>query len=88
MTKKTKVVLIGASDSGRVYPENLAFCILQAELVAISDVFVKAAEKYTADYQIPTVYSDHHFILTDNSIKAVPTCFSTDAHTQLILPPF
>ena len=94
MTKKTKVGLIGAGKNGRVHAENIALCIPQAELAAVSGVFMKAAAKCAADYQIPTVYQHHRPILANNLIEAVPICSNSNARPQLtkeppnLFPPF
>lgn len=60
MTGRTRLGLIGAGKIGRVHAENLAFRIPEAELVAVSDVYLEAAKQCAADYQIPRVYDDHH----------------------------
>ena len=84
MKKATKVGLVGAGRIGRVHAENLAYRIPEAKLVAVSDVFVEAAEKLAAELQIPAVYKDHRVILDDDSVDAVLICSSTDTHAQLI----
>ncbi len=94
MTEKTKVGLIDAGKNGRGHAENITFCIPPVELAAVSDVLMKAAAKYAADYQIPTVYQHHRPILAINLIEAVLICSNTDAHPQLtkeppnLFPPF
>jgi myo-inositol 2-dehydrogenase/D-chiro-inositol 1-dehydrogenase len=82
VTEKTKVGLIGAGKNGRVHAENIALCTPPAELAAVSDVLMKAAAKYAADFQIPTVYQHHRPILANNLIEAVLICSNTDAHPQ------
>ena len=84
MKKAIKVGLVGAGRIGRVHAENLAYRIPEANLVAVSDVFVEAAEKLAAELQIPAVYKDHRVILDDDSVDAVLICSSTDTHAQLI----
>jgi myo-inositol 2-dehydrogenase/D-chiro-inositol 1-dehydrogenase len=94
VTEKTKVGLIGAGKNGRVHAENIALCTPPAELAAVSDVLMKAAAKYAADFQIPTVYQHHRPILANNLIEAVLICSNTDAHPQFtkespnLFPPF
>jgi myo-inositol 2-dehydrogenase/D-chiro-inositol 1-dehydrogenase len=84
MEDKLKVALIGAGRIGRVHAENLAYRIPEADLIAVSDIFVDAAEKLAAELQIPAVYEDHRPILNDESIDAVLICSSTDTHAELI----
>jgi myo-inositol 2-dehydrogenase/D-chiro-inositol 1-dehydrogenase len=78
------VGLIGAGRIGRVHAENLAYRIPEANLVAVSDVFVEAAEKLAAELQVPAAYKDHRAILDDDSVDAILICSSTDTHARLI----
>jgi myo-inositol 2-dehydrogenase/D-chiro-inositol 1-dehydrogenase len=55
MATRINVGLLGAGRIGRVHAENLAYRIPAANLAAVADVFLEAAEKCAADYQIPTV---------------------------------
>lgn len=84
MTTQINVGIIGAGRIGRVHAENLAYRIPQANLVAVSDVFLEAAKKCAADFHIPAAFDDHRRILDDPSIEAVIICSSTDTHTQFI----
>ncbi|MEA3351055.1 MAG: inositol 2-dehydrogenase [Chloroflexota bacterium] len=81
---KINVGLIGAGRIGRVHAEHLAYRIPEANLVAISDIFVEAAEKLASDFQIPAAYKHHRRIMEDDSIEAVIICSSTDTHAQMI----
>lgn len=84
MTTKINVGIIGAGRIGRVHAENLAYRIPEAQILAISDVFLEAAEKCAADFQIPAVFKDHRTILENKDIEAVIICSSTDTHAQFI----
>jgi myo-inositol 2-dehydrogenase/D-chiro-inositol 1-dehydrogenase len=84
MKGEIKIGLIGAGRIGQVHAENLTYRIPEAELVAVSDVFVEAAEKVAARLDIPAVYQDHRRILEDKAIDAVLICSSTDTHAQFI----
>ncbi len=81
---KINVGLIGAGRIGRVHAEHLAFCIPEANLVAVSDIVASAAEKLASDFQVPTVFRHHHQIMENPSIDAVIICSSTDTHAQMI----
>jgi myo-inositol 2-dehydrogenase/D-chiro-inositol 1-dehydrogenase len=81
---KIHVGLIGAGRIGRVHAENLVYRIPEAELVAVSDVFVEAADKLAAELGVPTACRDHRRILEDKSIDAVLICSSTDTHARFI----
>jgi len=76
--------LIGAGRIGRVHAEHLAYRIPEANLVAVSDIFVEAAEKLAADFRIPATYKDHRHILEDKTIDAIVICSSTDTHAMMI----
>ena len=84
MTTQVNVGLIGAGRIGRVHAENLAHRIPQVNLAAVADVFMEAAEKVAADYQIPSVSQDPQSIFDDDNIDAVIICSSTDTHAQFI----
>jgi myo-inositol 2-dehydrogenase/D-chiro-inositol 1-dehydrogenase len=84
MREKTNVGIIGAGRIGRVHAENLMYRIAEANLVAVSDVFVEAAEKLGAELGVGAVYQDHRRLLEDRSIDAVLICSSTDTHARFI----
>ncbi len=82
--EKMNVGLIGAGRIGRVHAENLAYRIPEANLVAVSDIFMEAAERLAAELEIPQAYRDHRSILEDRGIDAVLICSSTDTHARFI----
>jgi myo-inositol 2-dehydrogenase/D-chiro-inositol 1-dehydrogenase len=84
MTGQINVGVIGAGRIGRVHAENLAYRIPAANVVAIADIFVDAAEKCAADYGIPSAFADHRAIMENDDIVAVVICSSTDTHAQFI----
>jgi len=81
---KINVGLIGAGRIGQVHAEHLAYRIPEANLLAVSDIFIDAAERLAANFQIPSVYKDHRYIMEDSSIDAVIICSSTDTHAHMI----
>lgn len=84
MPRDIKIGLIGAGRIGRVHAGHLAHRIAGANLVAVADIFVDAAEKLAADLQISAAYDDHRAIIEDDEIEAVVVCSSTDTHAQMI----
>ena len=84
MAEIVNVGLIGAGRIGQVHAEDLAYRIPEAQLAAVSDVYVAAAERVAAELGIPAVYQDHRPILEDGDIDAVLICSSTDTHAGLI----
>ena len=84
MSTKVNVGIIVAGRIGRLHAEHLAFRIPDANLLAIADVRLEAAEKCAADFQIPSAVKDHREIMGDPGIEAVVICSSTDTHTWMI----
>jgi myo-inositol 2-dehydrogenase/D-chiro-inositol 1-dehydrogenase len=84
MKQTINIGVIGAGRIGRVHAENLVYRIPAATVVAVSDIFVEAAERLAAQLGILAVYQDHHRVLEDKSIDAVLICSSTDTHAQII----
>ena len=84
MSDRINVGLIGAGRIGRLHAEHLAFRIPQANLVAVSDIILEAAQKCGTAFDIPTVTQDHRVIMQDPDIEAVVICSSTDTHSQMI----
>ena len=82
--KKINVGVIGTGRIGRLHAENLTYRIPEASLVAVSDIFVEAAEGVAAQFGVPAVYKDPRRILDDKDVDAVLICSSTDTHAQLI----
>ena len=84
MSSKVNVGLIGAGRIGRLHAEHLAFRIPDANLLAVSDIILEAAQKCAASLGIPTATQDHRIIMENPDIKAVVVCSSTDTHAQMI----
>ena len=77
--------LIGAGRIGRVHAESISYRIPSATVLAVSDIFLDAAEKCALDFYIPQAAQDHRQILKNPTIDAVIICSSTDTHTQFII---
>jgi myo-inositol 2-dehydrogenase/D-chiro-inositol 1-dehydrogenase len=84
MKQTINVGLIGAGRIGRAHAENLVYRIPEANMVAIADIFVEAAEKLGAELGVPAAYHDPRRILEDQTIDAILICSSTDTHAQFI----
>ncbi len=76
--------LIGAGRIGRVHAENLSRRIPEANLLAVADLSLEAAERCAADFRIPSFSRDSERILDNPSIDAVVLCSSTPTHPGLI----
>ena len=77
--------IIGAGRIGRVHAESLTQRIPGAQVSAVSDVILEAAQSCGRDFNIPNAYADHRTLLEDPAIDAVIICSSTDTHTQMIV---
>ena len=87
MTTKDKIRfgVIGAGRIGKIHAENLATRILDAEVVAIADINLPAAQETALRLRIPVVLDDYHAILSDPTIDAVAICSSTDTHARIVI---
>lgn len=81
--KKLQIGIIGAGRIGRVHAQSITNLVPEAQVAAISDVFVKAAEEVAADLGIPKVTADYKDILADKSIDAVLICSPTNTHCDI-----
>lgn len=84
MTRRVNIGVIGAGRIGRVHAEHLAHRIPEANVVAIADVALDAAQECAAALHIPFVAADHRAVLTHPDVEAVVICSSTDTHAQFI----
>jgi myo-inositol 2-dehydrogenase/D-chiro-inositol 1-dehydrogenase len=84
MNKTVSVGVVGTGRIGRLHAENLTYRIPQADLVAVSDILIEAAEEVAAQLGVPAAYQDHRRILDDENIDAVLICSSTDTHARFI----
>ncbi|MFQ6015618.1 MAG: inositol 2-dehydrogenase [Anaerolineae bacterium] len=82
---KANIGLIGAGRIGKLHAQHLAFHIPHANLLAVADILVEAAEKCAADCQIPSAFKDYRRILDNPDIDAVVICSSTDTHAQIVM---
>jgi myo-inositol 2-dehydrogenase / D-chiro-inositol 1-dehydrogenase len=80
-----KIGLIGAGRIGKVHGEAISTRVDSAELAAVSDVYLPAAQALAARWRVPKVYQDHRSILDDPSMDAVAICSSTDTHARIII---
>jgi myo-inositol 2-dehydrogenase/D-chiro-inositol 1-dehydrogenase len=84
MATKVNVGIIGAGRIGKLHAEHLAYRVSDANIIAIADICVEAAEKCAADFQIPSAVQDYREIMINRDIEAVIICSSTDTHAQMI----
>ena len=79
-----RIGLIGAGRIGKVHADSIVTRVNGAELAAIADVYVPAAEELAAKFNVTQVTENYGEILGDDSIKIVAICSATDTHAQII----
>jgi myo-inositol 2-dehydrogenase/D-chiro-inositol 1-dehydrogenase len=84
MTKATTLAVIGAGRIGRLHAEHLAHRLPEANLVAIADPRLDAAQTVAAACRVARTVADYHELLQDPSIEAVVICSATDTHAAII----
>jgi myo-inositol 2-dehydrogenase/D-chiro-inositol 1-dehydrogenase len=82
--RKINVGLIGAGRIGKLHAGHLACRVPGANLLAVSDIIVEAAQECAGRLGVPIAVQDHRAILENDDIEAVIICSSTDTHAQLI----
>jgi myo-inositol 2-dehydrogenase/D-chiro-inositol 1-dehydrogenase len=80
-----RVGIIGAGRIGKIHAQNLATRIPQAEIAAIADMNLKAAQQLAGKLDVTAAYEDNRRIMADPNIDAVAICSSTDTHADLII---
>ncbi len=81
--EKLKLGIIGAGRIGQVHAKSITYHIPNAEVIAVSDIYVESAKKLAEEMSIPNYYQDYHEILNDPAVDAVLICSSTDTHAQI-----
>jgi len=84
MSRKINVGVIGAGRIGKLHAEHLAYRVPDANVIAIADIRLEAAQKCATDLQIPSAVQDYREIMENPDIEAVVICSSTDTHAQMI----
>lgn len=83
MSKKLRIGVIGAGRIGKLHAANLVNHVSEAEVVAVSDVNLPAAQELAQNLGIPNAYQDYHKIIEDPGVDAVFICSSTDTHSPI-----
>jgi myo-inositol 2-dehydrogenase / D-chiro-inositol 1-dehydrogenase len=76
--------VVGAGQMGRYHVERLAGSVPDAEVVAISDVFVEGA-KQVAEQVGARAYSDGHELIADERVEAVLIASPGHTHEEFTL---
>jgi myo-inositol 2-dehydrogenase/D-chiro-inositol 1-dehydrogenase len=78
-----RIGVIGAGRIGGLHAEHVARRVAGAELAAIADVNLPAAQQLAARLGTPTAAADYRTLLTQD--QAVVICSPTDTHARLIV---
>ncbi|MBI4671021.1 MAG: inositol 2-dehydrogenase [Chloroflexi bacterium] len=81
---KIHVALVGAGRIGKIHAENLATRVRGAELAAIADVNLAAAQILADEWNVTRVADDYRSLLDDETINAVLIASATDTHASII----
>lgn len=83
MSERVRVGVIGAGTLGYEHCRSLAQRIPEADLAAVADLNLEAAQRAAALAPDATATNEHHAILADPSIRAVVVATPNDTHAQL-----
>ena len=79
-----RIVIIGVGRISRIHIENLTHHVSKADVVAVADPHLQAAEKAADRFQIPSALADYGEILNDSTIHAVVICSPSPTHPRII----
>ncbi len=82
MSAQIRMGVVGAGRIGRLHAENLAFRVPGAELVAVADVDLSAAEACAAACHVDRAHADPRRVMEAPDIDAVLICSSTGCHAD------
>lgn len=85
MNRKIKIAIIGTGRMGSVHTRNLARSVPEADLVAVCDIRLEAAQAVADELGIQRVVQDYHELLADEDIEAVLIATSTDTHAGIVI---
>lgn len=80
---QVRVGLIGAGRIGRLHASNLTSRLPMAQLEAIADVDLEAAQTLAEKSDVGFVTEDYRELLERDDIDAVVICSSTDTHAEI-----
>ncbi len=84
INRKINIAVIGAGRIGKLHSEHLASMIAGAELTAIADIDLEAAQETAARFNVPTAVPDYLELLDNPDIEAIVICSPTNTHAQII----
>ncbi|MGH2536300.1 MAG: inositol 2-dehydrogenase [Candidatus Promineifilaceae bacterium] len=82
--QRVRIGLIGAGRIGAVHAQSIIQHVEAAELAAVADVNLEAAEALGRRYGVPLVSADYRQLLDEPGIDAVAICSATATHSPII----
>lgn len=82
--EKVQLGLIGTGEIGVVHARNLAERVRGADLLALADRRVEAAQRCAAQNGVLRVHGDYRAILEDPQVQAVVICTTPDSHAGIV----
>lgn len=80
---RIRIAVIGAGRIGKLHAEHLATRIPGAQLAAVADINLAAAQETASRFNAPVAVADYRQLLDDKTIHAVIIASATDTHTQI-----
>ncbi len=84
MTDLLNVGIIGAGRIGKVHAATVAYRAPGAQLLAVADVELAAAQELADKHCIPQATADYREVLANPEIEAVFICSPTNTHAPFI----
>lgn len=81
--KKLNIGVIGAGRIGKLHANNLVNRVPRANLVAVSDVYLKGAQELADSLGVKNAYENYQDIINNPEIDAVFICAPTDLHSPI-----
>ena len=81
--KKLNIGVIGAGRIGKLHANNLVNRVPRANLVAVSDVYLKGARELADSLGVKNAYENYQDIINNPEIDAVFICAPTDLHSPI-----
>lgn len=84
MKSKLRLGVIGTGRIGNIHIGNLVKQISNAEVTAVADPNLRAAEQTATHYGIPKFVADYSELLANNELDAVAICSASQTHPAII----
>jgi myo-inositol 2-dehydrogenase/D-chiro-inositol 1-dehydrogenase len=80
-----RIGIIGAGRIGKLHAANIVSRIDNAEVTAIADIALPAAEAVARQLRLPRAEADYRRLLDDPNVDAVAICSATDTHAGIVV---